>query len=253
MIDGGRSQEKCRETLQEIARVAQVAPQILLCDFSSMQDVQRAAKEFLASGEPLHVLVNNAGAVYQSREITRDGFEATFGVNHLGPFQFTLMLLPLLKQNSPARIVNVASEAHKFGGPIDFNDINMVKSYGAMKAYGRSKLANIFFTQGLAERLQGTGVTVNCVHPGAVATNLGGNNNKLLVYVMHAFMKLFFRTPEKGAETSIYLASSTAVEGISGRYFFDCKEKALGKPARDTRAKDQLWALSEKLTGIQFI
>jgi NAD(P)-dependent dehydrogenase (short-subunit alcohol dehydrogenase family) len=169
-------------------------------------------------------------------------------VNHLAYFLLTCLLLDRLKTSAPARIVNVASDAHRFGS-MDFDDLGGERSYRTMRVYGQSKLANILFTYELARRLQGTGVTVNCLHPGAVATGLGKNNGGWAKVVI-GMLRPFFRTPGSGAATSIYLASSPQVDGISGKYFSNCKEARSSKESYDVAAARRLWEISERMTGL---
>ncbi len=220
----------------------------LLGDFASQQDIRRLAADILEACPRLDVLVNNAGIITLKRQTTADGFESMFGVNHLGYFTLTNLLLDRLEQSAPARIVNVASNAHRFGS-LDIDDLQSEKSFGSMKSYGRSKSANILFTVELARRLEGKNVTVNCLHPGAVATRLGHNNgtfSRALTKLISAFML----TPAKGALTSIHLASSPVVEGISGRYFAKCREQKPTSTASDPAVAARLWQASSQLTGI---
>ena len=230
------------------SRSGNAAVEVLLADLASQAEIRRLATEFLARGEPLHLLVNNAGVVNLRRTETVDGIETTFAVNHLGYFLLTLLLLERLKESAPARIVNVSSDAHHWG-TIDFDDLGGAKRYRPMKIYGRSKLANVLFTRELARRLEGTGVTVNALHPGAVATGLGKNNGRI-ARVMIGCLRPFFRTPEKGAETAVYLATSPEVEGTSGKYFFDRRERRPSREASDPAIAERLWAVSESMTGL---
>ena len=190
-----------------------------------------------------------AGVVDQhvQRTETADGIEATFAVNHLAYFLFTTLLLDRLRASAPARIVNVASEAHKFG-TLDFDDLQNARRYRVMNVYGQSKLANILFTAELARRLEGSGVTANSLHPGAVATGLGTNNGAWSRALIR-LLRPFFRTPDDGAATSVHLATSPAVEGVSGRYFAKCREKTPSRAARDMDAARRLWAVSEQMTS----
>ena len=193
--------------------------------------------------------MNNAGVVNLRRSTTVDGIETVFAVNHLAYFLLTHLLLERLRGSAPARIVNVASDAHRFG-TIDLDDLGHARRYRAMRVYGSSKLANILFTYELARRLEGTRVTANCLHPGAVATRLGQNNGRLAT-ALTKLLRPFFRTPEQGAATAIYLASSPAVEGVSGRYFVDCKEARSSRASYDTDLALRLWHASARLTGIE--
>ncbi|HEX6562128.1 MAG TPA: SDR family NAD(P)-dependent oxidoreductase, partial [Nitrososphaera sp.] len=172
--------------------------------------------------------------------------ERTFAVNHLAPFLLTNLLLDRLKAGAPSRIVTTSSIAHR-GAKMDFADLQMSKSYGSIRAYGQSKLANILFTRELARRLQGTGVTANCFHPGAVRTNLVRGSGYGLVW---GAASVFFTSPEKGADTAVYLASSREVEGVSGEYFVKRKQARASDPAYDSDAAERLWEASEKLTGL---
>lgn len=242
-----RDRGKGGETAAAARAAGAGAVDLLLADLGRQAEVRRAAAEFLASGRPLHVLINNAGVVNLQRTLTPDGIEATFAVNHLAYFLLTTLLLDRLRASAPARIVNVASEAHKLG-TLDFADLQNERRYRVMNVYGQSKLANILFTAELARRLEGSGVTANSLHPGAVATGLGTNNG---VWA-RGFIRLlrpFFRTPDDGAATSIYLATSPAVAGVSGRYFANCREKRPAAPARDPAAARRLWEISEEMTA----
>jgi len=247
----GRDPSRTEATRAEIARETPGASvRVLLADLSRQSDIRRAAAEFLATGEPLQVLLNNAGVVELHRSETADGIETTFAVNHLGYFLLTNLLLERLRASAPARIVNVASEAHRMGGPLDFDDLGSAKRYSAMGVYGRSKLANLLFTRELARRLAGTGVTVNAVHPGAVRTGLGLNNDAPFLKLLVRLVQPFFRSPERGARTSIWACTAPELEGVSGRYFSDCREKEPSAAARDDAAARRLWDASAKLAGL---
>ena len=244
--DAGRGEE-LRTAL--LSRPGCAPVHLFIADLAVQAQIRRAAGEILATYPRIHLLVNNAGLVNLQHSLTEDGIEAVFAVNHLAYFLLTLLLLDRLRESAPARIVNVASHAHKMVSGIAFDDIGQERSYRWMRVYGQSKLANLLFTRELARRLEGTGVTVNALHPGAVATGLGRNNGAL-ARLLIAILGPFFRTPERGAETSIYLASSPAVEGISGRYFARRREVEPGAAARDDVAARRLWQLSEELTGL---
>lgn len=247
VVLAGRSREKCEAAVQEIAARGVPASQLsyFVADLSSQESVRQLAKEFIDNYDRLHVLVNNAGVFVQKRELTADGIERTFAVNHLAPFLLTNLLLDRLKAGAPSRIVTTSSIAHR-GAKMDFADLQMSKSYGSIRAYGQSKLANILFTRELARRLQGTGVTANCFHPGAVRTNLVRGSGYGLVW---GAASVFFTSPEKGADTAVYLASSGEVEGVSGEYFVKRKQARASDPAYDSDAAERLWEASEKLTG----
>lgn len=245
----GRDPDRARHSVERVrGESGNDQVESLLGDFASQQDIRRLAADILAACPRLDVLVNNAGIITLKRKTTADGFESMFGVNHLGYFTLTNLLLSRLEQSAPARIVNVASNAHRFGS-LDIDDLQSEKSFGSMKSYGRSKSANILFTIELARRLEGTNVTVNCLHPGAVATRLGHNNGTLgraLTKLISAFML----TPAKGALTSIHLASSPEVEGVSGHYFAKCRELKPTSAASDSALAARLWQASAQLTGI---
>lgn len=225
------------------------AVNLFLADLSSQREIRRLADELLARYPALHVLVNNAGVVNTQHTTTVDGIETVFAVNHLAYFLLTHLLLDRLCAAPRARIVNVASEAHKFASRIELDDVGHQGRYKPMRVYGHSKLANLLFTAELARRLAGTRVTANACHPGAVATQLGQNNGPLARLAI-ALVRPFFRSPERGAATSIYLASSPAVEGLSGRYFMDCREAMPAPQARDDEAAKRLWNLSLRMTGL---
>ena len=243
-----RNRAKGEETVRGIrAATGNDSVELMVADLASQAEIRRLAEAFLSTRRPLHVLVNNAGIFNLRRETTTDGLEATFAVNHLAYFLLTNLLLERLKESAPARIVNVASDAHHWG-TIDFDDLMAERSYRAMKIYGRSKLANILYTRELAARLAGTGVTANCLHPGAVGTSLGANNG-FVARLLLPLIRPFLRTPENGARTTVHLASSPEVEGVSGRYFADCREKRPSAEARSEEIARRLWEVSEQLTA----
>lgn len=221
--------------------------ELFVADLSSQRQIRSVAAEFLANARPLHVLINNAGVTLNDRSETEDGIESTFAVNHLAPFLLTNLLLDSLIDSAPSRVVTVSSAAHLFGR-IDFDDINSERKYGGMRVYGKSKLANILFTTELARRLDATAVTANAAHPGSVATNFGRNNGgplRTMVKVMAPMM----RTPSEGAESSIFLATSPQVEGVSGKYFSNSKQKLPSRAARSREDASRLWYISEELTS----
>ena len=249
---GGRSLLRCEGIQGDIAAITGQMPACFLCDFSSLDSVREAAQKYLESGQPLDVLINNAGAFFTKRMETQDGIEASFGINHLAPFLLTGMLLPRLRESSVSRIVVVASDAHRFGAPLQLNDLQLEKGYGPFKAYGRSKGANILFTRVLARRLGSSGTTVNAMHPGAVNTNLGNIQNVVLKKLMALLMRPFFRTPEKGAETILWLASSPKMQGQSGGYYMNCQSHRLHSYIADDELAEGLWRASEELTGFTY-
>ena len=218
-------------------------------DLSSQREVRAVAAELLARYPAIHVLVNNAGVVNLSYSTTVDGIETVFAVNHLAYFLLTLLLLDRLKASGPARVVNVASEAHRFAPTIEFDDLGFERRYRWMRVYGHSKLANILFTYELGRRLADTSVTANCVHPGGVATGLGQNNGRIAV-VLTRLLRPFLRTPEDGAATSIWVATSPAVDGLSGRYFKSCREARSSRVTHDVAVARRLWDVSARMTGV---
>ncbi|MBW2401294.1 MAG: SDR family oxidoreductase [Deltaproteobacteria bacterium] len=219
---------------------------LLMADLQSPDEIEALALQVLDRYPALHVLVNNAGVVNLKREVTAAGLERTFAVNHLAYFQLTNLLLDRLRSSAPARIVNVSSHGHKFGS-IDLDDLQTErKKYAWMRVYGASKLANILFTYELSRRLEGSGVTANCLHPGAVGTSLGKNNGRLGRIVL-PLLKPFFLSPEQGAQTSIYLASSPEVEGTSGRYYVKCRAVPSSPESHDEALARGLWDASERL------
>jgi NAD(P)-dependent dehydrogenase (short-subunit alcohol dehydrogenase family) len=220
----------------------------LVADLSSQDQVRSLASKFIDQYDRLDVLINNAGAVYLRRTESVDGIEMTLAGNHLAPFLLTNLLLDLLKHSSPARIINVSSRAHE-GQVIDFNDLQYRKNYQFMRAYGKSKLANLLFTYELDRRLPGSEVTVNALHPGFVATNIGGNNG-WLVRLFMPLIRLWAISPQEGAETSVYLASSSEVAGVSGKYFYQKHPVLSSAFSRDEDAARRLWDASVELTGI---
>jgi retinol dehydrogenase 14 len=220
---------------------------LMLCDMSSMSGVRRLAAEVLATIPRLDVLVNNAGSVNDARCITGEGLEQTFAANYVGHFLLTQLLLPLLKASAPSRIVNVSSMAHR-QGTLDFDNLQFEKGgFSIMKAYGRSKLAQVVFTHELARRLAGTGVTVNSLHPGAVATRIWSHAPWFAQPVL-AVAQLFMLTPEQGAERIVYLAASPEVEGQTGGYYDKNKRVEPSALARDEAIAARLWEESVRLT-----
>ncbi|MGH8183561.1 MAG: SDR family oxidoreductase [Rhodanobacteraceae bacterium] len=230
----------------------------LFADFSSQAAVRKLAADFKAKLARLDVLVNNAGSVNPDRRLTEDGIETTFAVNHLAAFLLTHLLLDTLHASAPARIVNVASVAHD-GGTLDFDDLNFDRDYSVMHAYSRSKLANVLFTRALAKRLAGTGVTVNCLHPGTVATGIWGHGapgsgwKRALFAGVMAPAKLFMLSPERGARTIVYAATSPEVEGKTGLYFDKNQPKQPAPLALDDALAERLWQESARLTHLEAV
>jgi retinol dehydrogenase-14 len=220
----------------------------LLADLSSQRQIRRLAREVEERVERLDVLVNNAGGIFRERRLTDDGLEMTFALNHLGYFLLTELLLDKLVASAPARIVNVASAAG-LRAYIDFDDLMGERGYSSWRAYGQSKLANIMFTYELARRLEASGVTANCMHPGFVHTNFG-NTGSRVVRLGQNFVNPWRRSPEQGADTVIWLASSPDVEGVTGKYFANRREERTSSESYDEDKQRRLWAVSEELTGL---
>ena len=244
----GRDPERGERTAAEIRAQTGARVDLALADLASQAGVRELAEGFKGRYDRLDVLVNNAGLVQSTRTESSDGLETTLATNHLAPFLLTNLLLDTLKESAPSRVVTVSSEAERWGN-IDFDDLQSKKRYRGFPVYGMTKLANIMFTYELAERLEGTGVTATCMHPGAVNTRFGTNNSGPMTLLFRAF-KPFMRTPEQGADTVIWLASSPDVEGVSGRYYADRKVIEPKKIASDPAARRRLWEESERLTGI---
>jgi len=223
--------------------------ELLLADLSSQRQLRDLAAQALERYERLDVLVNNAGAFNGRRTLTEDGLETTFAVNHLAPFLLTNLLLDRLRASEPARIVTVSSGAHG-GGTIAFDDLGGEGRYSGWRAYNQSKLANILFTVALARRLEGSGVTANCLHPGVVATNFGKRSGSTLLGIGVRLIRPGMRSAAKGAETLVYLASSPEVADVSGAYYQDCAPAPTTSEARDEAVAERLWAVSEELTGL---
>lgn len=222
---------------------------IYTADLSSLMDIARLADTLRARLGRIDVLINNAGALFQKRALSADGFEMTFALNHLAYHALTMRLLNLLRAAKSARVVNVASRAHE-GQSLDFDDLQGERRYSPLGAYGRSKLANIYFTSWLASKLDPRDVTVNCLHPGFVASSFGNRFTGGLNLVWRAITPLFAIDPRKGAQTSVWLASSPEVAGISGRYFVNAKEKQPSPAAQDRIARDRLMEITVKMTGL---
>jgi NAD(P)-dependent dehydrogenase (short-subunit alcohol dehydrogenase family) len=219
---------------------------LFIVDLAIQSSIHKFAEAVHKKYNKIDVLINNAGAIFYNRHLTPDKIEATFAVNHLAYFLVTHLLLDLLRAAPSGRIINVASRAH-LGQIIDFSDLMGEKRYSAFKAYGQSKLANIMFTYKLAEYLQGTNITANCLHPGLVSTEFT-RDMPLWFRMLFTYLGL---TPEKGAETSIFLASSPSVEGVTGKYFYKKKPTATSHVSYDTAMQQKLWDISLELTGIK--
>jgi NAD(P)-dependent dehydrogenase (short-subunit alcohol dehydrogenase family) len=246
----GRSAQKTRQVVDEIrSTTGNKNVGSLLADLSSQHEVRRLASDFKSRYSQLHVLLNNAGATFTTRQLSVDGIEMTFALNHLAYFLLTNLLLDTMKASAPARIINVSSDAHS-GGKIDFENLQGERSYSSFGPYGNSKLANILFTTELARRLEGTGVTVNALHPGLTSTGFGKNNPGLLMKIMGVVMPLIGRSPEKGARTSVYLASSPEVQDITAKYFVDCKVTQPAPQAADSAVARKLWDVSAEMVHL---
>jgi len=219
---------------------------LLLCDLSSQDSIRKLVAEFKNQYQYLHVLINNAGVMLSKRTLSVDGIEMNFAVHHLAPFLLTNLLLDILKKSAPSRIINVTSAAHRMA-QMDFDDLQSEnKKYRLFKLYGVSKLAAMLFTYELSRRLEGTGVTVNAVHPGVVNTNLSREHSAF----SRGFAKLFFKNPKKGAETSIYLATSPDVEGITGKYFIKKEPSESSEESYNKEYAKQLWEISTEMTKL---
>jgi NAD(P)-dependent dehydrogenase (short-subunit alcohol dehydrogenase family) len=250
-----RNQSRLDDDVRDIkAKTGNENVSSIQADLSSLAEVRKAAKLFLEQHSRLDVLVNNAGAIFDKRLETVDGYEMSFALNHLNYFLLTHLLLDRLKetaaQHGEARIVNVASDAHESVSTIKFDDIQHKKSYTGWMVYSETKLMNILFTHELARRLKGTKVTANVLHPGLVKTGFGKNNVGIFKTAVSLLQDFFGISVEEGAKTMIYLASSPDVRGISGQYWVRSEPKEANKPAYDVEAQARLWQLSEELTGL---
>ena len=235
-----------------LARLRQLAPDIEhtvhYADLSRLAEMKRVAAEISAAEPHVDVLINNAGALFNSRQITEDGLEKTFALNHVAYFVLTHGLRERLLASMPARVVNVSSDAHR-GNRIDFDDLQSRNGYHGFRVYGRTKLCNILFTRELARRQAGSGVTANCLHPGFVATRFGDESGGAMSQVIRV-AKLFAISSEKGAETIVYLASSPEVANVTGQYFYKCRPETPTKEAQDDAAARRLWSETAKLAGL---
>jgi NAD(P)-dependent dehydrogenase (short-subunit alcohol dehydrogenase family) len=244
-----RNRERAEKVRAEIrGKNSGNSVEVMLADFTSLDSVREVARQFEQSYGGLDVLVNNAGLVRLMRSVTIDGFETTFQVNYLSHFLLTNLLLGLLKGSAPSRIVNVSSIAHH-DGRISLDNLQLEEGYGVMKAYSQSKLALVLFTYELSTRLAGTGVAANCLHPGAVATDIWGEALGPASF-LGKVTKLFMVGPQKGAETSVFLASSPDVEGVTGRYFQNKKEKQSSSASYDPKLAKSLWEVSTEMVGL---
>ncbi|OYT70660.1 MAG: short-chain dehydrogenase [Chloracidobacterium sp. CP2_5A] len=250
----GRDRQKCEQVVEELrADTGNADIAALTADLSRLDDIRRVAAEFRAAQPRLDVLVNNVGAIFDTRRVTPDGFEQTFALNHLSYFLLTNLLLDLLVASAPARIVSVSSAAHRFVSGVDFDDMQFErKPYAAMRAYGQSKLMNILFSRELAQRLEGAGVTSNSLHPGGVASSFADNTTGWFRLTATALKRAFGISPARGAETSLHLATAPELERTSGKYFERRRESPTSAAAADRAAQKRLWQVSEEAVGQAF-
>jgi NAD(P)-dependent dehydrogenase (short-subunit alcohol dehydrogenase family) len=246
-----RSQERGAAAIEEIRRTVPDADlHLVLADLYSLDEIRRAAAEFRQRWDRLHVLVNNAGLIHGKRELTVDGFEKTFALNHLAYVLLTHELVDLLERSAPSRIICVASDAHR-SGKLDFDDLQHEKSYGQYRAYSDSKLCNILFSRQLARKLAGSGVTANSMHPGVVATRFGQSGSRMFAAGI-ALGRIFFISPRTGADTVIWLASAPEVEGVTGKYFVKRKETAPRRVAQNDEVAERLWQVTNEMLGLSW-
>jgi NAD(P)-dependent dehydrogenase (short-subunit alcohol dehydrogenase family) len=243
-----RRVEDGEKVSQEIAARASVPPSVVTADLSEQRSIRRAAQELVERYPHIHVLINNAGVIPRQHEVTVDGFERQLAVNHLAYFLLTNLLLPQLVAGAPSRIINVSSGAHAHA-TIDFDDLQAERQYDPKQVYSRTKLANILFTYELSRRLRGTGVTANCLNPGVVDTGMLADYMGV-ARTGDAVSRTFGATPKEGAETSIFLASSPQLEGVSGKYFERKRPIRSSRQSYDEGTARRLWEVSERLTGL---
>jgi NAD(P)-dependent dehydrogenase (short-subunit alcohol dehydrogenase family) len=246
----GRDRPRAEQAAVAIARDSgNPSVDVFVADMSSQAEVRRLANEVLSAYPRLDVLLNNVGGFWAHRHMTADGLEHTFALNHLAPFLLTNLLLERLIASAPARVVTVSSGAHSMG-KIDFDDLMGEGTYSGQGAYNQSKLANVMFTYELARRLEGSGVTATALHPGMTSTGFGAEDTARGWGPLIAVMRPFMRTPQKGAETSVYLAGSPQAQGLTGQYFVDRKPKQSSDISYDARAAARLWQVSTDLVGL---
>ncbi len=246
----GRDRARGDAALAQLrSRAPRLQAEMHYADLSSLDEMRRLGSELSAALPRIDILINNAGALFQQRAVTADGLERTFALNHMAYFVLTEALRQRLAASAPARIVNVASEAHR-GAKLDFDDLQYEHNYRGFTAYGRSKLCNILFTRELARRLAGTGVTANCLHSGFVATRFGDANGGLIRVGIALAKSLFAISPERGALTTVHVATSPEVEGTSGKYFAKCALATPSPAAEDDAAARRLWQESARLASL---
>jgi NAD(P)-dependent dehydrogenase (short-subunit alcohol dehydrogenase family) len=244
----GRNPEKSAIVLAELRSISgNENIDLLMADLAVMQEVRDLAEQVISRYDRIDVLLNNAGGYFTKHEITSDGLEMTFALNHMSYFLLTNKLMELLKYSAPARIVNVSSNAH-YGVDMEFENLNGEQEYKAWKAYQKSKLANVLFTYELLKKVPAD-ITVNCLHPGFVATNFGHNNGGFVGPVLKIAQRISAINPEEGAETSIFLCSSPEVKGVTGKYFFKCKPKTSSQESRNKDTGKRLWQISADLAS----
>ena len=242
-----RSKEKGIKALNEIQEeTGNRETSMMICDVSSRSSIKSFVEEFSCSYEKLHVLINNAGAVYMKKEFTSDGFEKTFATNYLGPFQLSREFQPLLEAGAPSRIINVSSGMHKTG-KMDFDDLQSLNKFGGMKVYANTKLLITTMTYELARRMEDTGVTANVVEPGFVATNLGMNSGSLMSALMFTIVRPMQKSAKKGAETSVWAATAPELEKVTGKCFANKQEITSSKISYDIHIQRRLWEATEEM------
>lgn len=242
-----RSEQRGREALTKLREQKNRQLELMLCDLGDYASIRSFAAQIKAKYKRIDILVNNAGFISLDRQETKEGLERQFGINHIGHFLLTTELLERMGEGS--RIVVVASGAHKLGR-IHFEDINLTKGYNVVKAYSQSKLANVLFTRELARRLKDKGITVNCCHPGAVATNMGVDRETGFGKTVTGMLRPFFQTPAEGARTALFLATDASVQNVTGEYFYRCKIAKSSRRSRDPKLAGRLYALSEGIVGL---
>jgi len=246
----GRDKPRAQTTLARLReRGPGLAHTVHYADLTRLAEMKRVAAQIAGAEPRIDVLINNAGAMFVARRVTEDGLERTFALNHMAYFVVTAGLRERVTASAGARIVNTASDAHR-GAMLDFDNLQSEKGFGAMQAYGRSKLCNILFTRELARRLHGTGVTANCLHPGFVATRFGDQSGGLISHMVW-LAKYFAIPPTEGAKTVVYLASSPEADGVSGKYFYKCRATTPSPAAEDDQAASALWERSVELAGVK--